>query len=57
MEHLIVEIDSIISNSNNKINDKIIKINLDLGIGDFKRTVYASDLTYEYVRINADYRS
>jgi len=30
---------------------------LDLGIGYFDRTVYASDLTYEYVRINADYRS
>ena len=39
------------------MKNKIIKINLDLGIGDFKRTVYASDLTYEYVRINADYRS
>ena len=27
MEHLIVEIDSIISNCNNKINDKIIGVN------------------------------
>ena len=39
------------------MKNKIIQINLDLGIGDFKRTVYASDLTHEYVRINADYRS
>ena len=36
---------------------KIIEINVDLGIGKFKRTVYASDLTNEYIQINADYRS
>jgi len=39
------------------MKNKVIEINLDLGIGDCKRTVYASDLTHEYVRINADYRS
>ena len=39
------------------MKNKIIQINVDLGIGKFKRTVYASDLTYEYVRINGDYRS
>ena len=39
------------------MKNKVIEINLDLGIGYFDRTVYASDLTYEYVRINADYRS
>ena len=39
------------------MKNKVIQINLDLGIGDFKRTVYASDLTHEYIRINADYRS
>ena len=39
------------------MKNKVIEINLDLGIGDFKRTVYASDLTHEYIRINADYRS
>ena len=39
------------------MKSKIIEINVDLGIGKFKRTVYASDLTYEYVRINGDYRS
>ena len=36
---------------------KIIQINVDLGIGKFERTVYASDLTHEYIRINGDYRS
>ena len=36
---------------------KKIEVNVDLGIGKYKRTVYASDLTHEYIRINADYRS
>ena len=39
------------------MRNKVIQINLDLGIGNFKRTVYASDLTHEYIRINGDYRS
>ena len=37
--------------------NKHIKIIVDLGLGKFERTVYSSDLTHEYVRINADYRS
>lgn len=36
---------------------KKIEINIDLGIGNFNRTVFSSDLTHEYIRINADYRS
>ena len=36
---------------------KKIEINVDLGIGKINRTVYSSDLTHEYIRINADYRS
>ena len=36
---------------------KLINIKIDLGLGKFKRTVFASDLTHEYIRINADYRS
>ena len=39
------------------MRNKKIQINVDLGIGKFKRTVYSSDLTHEYVRINGDYRS
>ena len=34
-----------------------IKIKVNLGLGKFQRTVYSSDLTHEYIRINADYRS
>jgi len=37
--------------------NKKIQINVDLGIGKFKRTTYSSDLTHEYIRINGDYRS
>jgi len=34
-----------------------IAINIDLGRGSFAETVWTTDLSYEYVRINADYRS
>jgi N-acetylglutamate synthase/N-acetylornithine aminotransferase len=39
------------------MKNKIIKINVDLGLGIFNRTIYSSDLTHEYIRINGDYRS
>ena len=45
----------------NKINkymkNKIIKINIDLGIGNFSKRVWSTDLTHKYLNINADYRS
>lgn len=34
-----------------------IGININLGRGDFAETVWTTDLSYDYVRINADYRS
>ncbi|MCB5199254.1 bifunctional glutamate N-acetyltransferase/amino-acid acetyltransferase ArgJ [Loktanella sp. TSTF-M6] len=34
-----------------------IDINVDLGLGDGTCTVWTCDLTHEYIRINADYRS
>ena len=34
-----------------------IKIVIDLGLGDFDFTLWTSDLSYEYVKINAEYRS
>lgn len=34
-----------------------IAINIDLGRGEFAETLWTTDLSYEYVRINADYRS
>ena len=52
--------------TNNKINtskvdkymkNKIIEINIRLGLGNASRVVYGNDLNNEYIRINADYRS
>ena len=34
-----------------------IDINIDIGVGKKKFTVYTMDLTHEYIKINADYRS
>lgn len=39
------------------MNQSDIVININLGRGDFAETVWTTDLSYEYVRINADYRS
>ncbi len=32
-----------------------IFITVDLGLGDYQATAYGCDLTYDYVRINAEY--
>ena len=51
---------------NNKINtskvdnymkNKIIEIEVRLGLGNASHVVYGNDLNNEYIRINADYRS
>lgn len=34
-----------------------IEIEVDVGVGNSTATVWTCDLTYEYIRINADYRS
>ena len=34
-----------------------IRIHIDLARGEFEDTVYTCDLSYDYVKINADYRS
>ena len=39
------------------LEHKSIKIGLDLGMGDAEATGYGCDLTLEYVRINAHYRT
>ena len=39
------------------LKNKEIKISIDIGMGKHKWTVYTCDLTEEYIRINADYRS
>jgi len=36
---------------------KDIRVSIDLGVGDSEATVWTCDLSYEYVKINADYRT
>ena len=42
---------------NNYMKKNIIKIEVDLNLGNFSKTVLGNDLTYNYLKINADYRS
>ncbi|MFA7405042.1 MAG: bifunctional glutamate N-acetyltransferase/amino-acid acetyltransferase ArgJ [Pelobacteraceae bacterium] len=39
------------------LKQKEFTVSVDLGIGNATATVYTSDLTHEYISINADYRS
>jgi glutamate N-acetyltransferase / amino-acid N-acetyltransferase len=39
------------------LDGAVCKIELDLGLGDGSAAYLASDLSYDYVRINADYRT
>ena len=39
------------------MKNKIIEIEVSLGLGNASRVVYGNDLNYEYIKINADYRS
>ena len=39
------------------VSDKEVKIDLDLGAGTGSFTVWTCDLTYDYVKINADYHT
>ena len=38
-------------------HENTVKIGVDLGAGTHRATIFGSDLTAEYVAINADYRS
>ena len=42
---------------NNYMKKKIIEIQVDLGLGPYSKTVLGNDLTYKYIKINAEYRS
>ena len=46
-----------ISNLNRYMKNNTIDINVKLNLGKFSHTVYGNDLTHEYLKINADYRS
>jgi glutamate N-acetyltransferase/amino-acid N-acetyltransferase len=38
-----------------ELSGAVCRIDLDLGLGDGSAAYLASDLTYDYVRINAEY--
>ena len=42
---------------NQYMKNSTIDITVKLNIGKFNHTVYGNDLTFEYLKINADYRS
>ncbi len=42
---------------NQYMKNSTIDINVKLSLGNFSHTVYGNDLTFEYLKINADYRS
>ena len=42
---------------NKYMKKKIIEISVVLNCGSINHTIYGNDLTYEYIRINSDYRS
>ena len=37
------------------MDNKEVVLQLDLGVGDGSATAWGCDLTYDYVRINAEY--
>ena len=39
------------------MKSKTIKISVYLGNGNIQHTLYGNDLSHEYIRINAEYRS
>ena len=46
-----------ISKLNQYMKNSTIDINVNLNMGKFAHTIYGNDLTFEYLKINADYRS
>ncbi len=60
--NIVCEDGSISQKINNKklnqyMKNNTIEINVKLNLGKFSHTVYGNDLTIEYLKINADYRS
>ena len=38
-----------------KLEPRDISVDIDLGMGEAQATVYTSDMSYEYIKINAEY--
>ena len=45
------------SRAAHKLKEKDVSISLDLGAGEAKAEVWTCDMSYDYIRINADYRT
>ena len=61
-ENLVCKNGSIYNKINNEklkkyMKNKFIEISIYLNTGKYNHTIYGNDLSYEYIRINADYRS
>ena len=61
-ENLVCKNGSIYNKINNEklkkyMKNKMIEISIYLNTGKYNHTIYGNDLSYEYIRINADYRS
>ena len=39
------------------LSEPYVRAGIDIKSGDFEATAWGCDLTYDYVKINADYRS
>ncbi len=39
------------------LSEPYVRAEIDIKSGDFEATAWGCDLTYDYVKINADYRS
>ena len=39
------------------LGEKEVRITVDLGAGDYAATAWTCDMTYDYVKINASYRT
>jgi glutamate N-acetyltransferase/amino-acid N-acetyltransferase len=40
-----------------KMKEKVVVIEIDLGMGSYSAVAHTCDLTYDYVKINAEYRT
>jgi len=50
-------IEGVLSKAEKIMRSKELTINLDLGLGDGRARCFGCDLTYDYVKINAEYTS
>jgi glutamate N-acetyltransferase/amino-acid N-acetyltransferase len=45
------------SNLHNLLKSKVVTIDIDLGLGSFSAVAHTCDFSYDYVKINAEYRT